>query len=480
MSVGLFVFVHPFFGCFLWDWLVKQMASTCKTWDFRTHAGRMSWRCRFVVTQDLVQVLIAHWHEFAFCPSDTDMDGHFGLAKCKCFESQVQLQQEAQCGTVEVLSWWRCILLAGSKPSYPVTIDVKQRFFAEDIRNVVGTAARQAGVHSWCSTDHVFVWVFALPLLFPYCRQWIQNTDECPRWIGHWRAVQSPPWNSAKCHFHGHWCDFGQCEWHHILLAWFEGFWTFDFSHTGGFRILLLCVQAKQLGFGTNWPHRCCRKEDRFFFPKTRSKWAVETGLEECNPSDAAGGGFPYSLCSLQKPREVWAGVEGRNCFQWCCGRLPIGFASNVHSVLHGAFKFPSWSLRLLHQHCVHPLFVLQHWQGLERGLFGTSSTDKGGATTWRIDDHSAESAAEPRCFCPNLCSGSYWHKSSTSSWYDSKQSVLPAPRNAVGTVGHLDNVQVVLWVSTSTRTRKNHTSTWPVLQLLVLALSLWLSLSSW
>ena len=46
-------------------------------------------------------------------------------------------------------------------------------------------------------------------------------------------------------------------------------------------------------------------RETDFFLPKTRSKWAVETGLEECNPPDAAGGGFPYSLCSLQKPREV-------------------------------------------------------------------------------------------------------------------------------------------------------------------------------
>ena len=80
----------------------------------------------------------------------------------------------------------------------------------------------------------------------------------------------------------------------------------------------------------------------------------------------------------------------------------------------------------------VHPLFFVQYWQGPQCGLFGTSSTDKGRATTWRIDDHSAESAAEPRCFCPNLCSGSYWHKSSTSSWYDSKQSVLPASLNAV------------------------------------------------
>ena len=189
-------------------------------------------------------------------------------------------------------------------------------------------------------------------------------------------------------------------------------------------------------------------KKTDFLFPKTRSKWAIETGLEECNPSDAAGGGFRYSLCGLQRAKETWAGVEGRNCFQWCCGRLPIGFASNVHSVLHGTFKLPPRCLQHLHQHCVHPLFVLQHWQGLERGLFGTSSTDKGGATTWRIDDHSAESAAEPRCFCPNLCSGSYWHKSSTSSWYDSKQSVLPASLNAVGTVGHLDTVQVVLWVA--------------------------------
>ena len=46
-------------------------------------------------------------------------------------------------------------------------------------------------------------------------------------------------------------------------------------------------------------------KETYFFFPKTRSKWAVETGLEECHPSDAASGAFPYSPCSLQRPRET-------------------------------------------------------------------------------------------------------------------------------------------------------------------------------
>ena len=46
-------------------------------------------------------------------------------------------------------------------------------------------------------------------------------------------------------------------------------------------------------------------KKIDFFFPKTRSKWAVATGLEECNPSDATGGGFPYSLCSLQRAKET-------------------------------------------------------------------------------------------------------------------------------------------------------------------------------
>ena len=40
------------------------------------------------------------------------MDGHFGLAKCKCFEPQVQLQQEAQCGELrcflgEDASFWQ-------------------------------------------------------------------------------------------------------------------------------------------------------------------------------------------------------------------------------------------------------------------------------------------------------------------------------------------------------------------------------------
>ena len=344
---------------FLWDQLVKKMAKTQSMVFENVCWQHVMMEPKNVVTQDLVQVLMTAWDEFGCCPADTDMDGHFGLAKCKCFEPQVQLQQEAQCGTVEVLSWWRCILLAGSKPSYPVTIDTDQRFFAEDIRNVVGTAARQTGLHSWCSTDHVFVRVFALPLLLSCCRQGIQEVDGCPRWIGHWRAVQSPPWNSARCHFHGHWCDFGQCEWHHILLPWFEGFWTFDFSHTGGVRILLLCVQAKQLGFGPAYAQRSCRKGDIFFFPKTRSKWAVETGLEECNPSDAAGRGFPYSLCGLQRAKEIWTRMAGWNCFQWCRGRLPIGFASNVHSVLHGAFQFPSGSLRHIHQHCIHHLFVL-------------------------------------------------------------------------------------------------------------------------
>ena len=141
-----------------------------------------------VVTQDLVQVLMTAWDEVGGCPSDTDMDGHFGLAKCKCFEPQVQLQQEAQCGTVEVLSWWRCIILAGSKPTYPVTIDSDQRHLVNICEMSVGTAARQTGFHSWCSTYHIFVRVFATPWLFSCW--WIQNIDECPRWIGHWRAVQ--------------------------------------------------------------------------------------------------------------------------------------------------------------------------------------------------------------------------------------------------------------------------------------------------
>ena len=65
----------PFLGAFceidLW-----------KRWQ--THAGRMSWRCRFVVTQDLVQVSMTAWDVFGCCPSDIDMDGHFGLAKCEC------------------------------------------------------------------------------------------------------------------------------------------------------------------------------------------------------------------------------------------------------------------------------------------------------------------------------------------------------------------------------------------------------------
>ena len=32
------------------------------------------------------------------------------------------------------------------------------------MRNVVGTAARQTGFHSWCSTDHVFAGLFVAPL----------------------------------------------------------------------------------------------------------------------------------------------------------------------------------------------------------------------------------------------------------------------------------------------------------------------------
>ena len=434
--------------CFLRSTCENGGKKRCKACDLRTYAGSMWCLCRFVVTQDLVQVLTTAWDEFVCRPSDTDLDGHFGLAKCKCFESQVQLQQEVQCGTVEMFSWWRCIILAGWKPSYPVTIDTDQRFFGEDIRNIVGAAARQAGLHSWCSTRHLSFGIFAVPSLFSCGRQRIQKFDGCRRWHGHWWAVQSPPWNSARCHFHGHWRDFGQCEWRHLLLAWLESFWTFDFSHTGGLWILLLSVQAKQLGFGTTWPQRSCRKSYRVLLPKTRSKWAAETRLEEWNPSDAAGRGFPYRPCSLQRPTEVWAGVACWNCFQWCRGRLPICFASNVHAFLHGAFEFPSRSLQHLRQHCVHYFFILQYGQGPERDLFRTSSKGKGRATSWRTHNRSAESAAEPRCFCPNLCSSSYWHQPATSSWYDSKLPVLPAYVDVVRTAGHWDNVQVVFWVA--------------------------------
>ena len=106
--------------------------------------------------------------------------------------------------------------------------------------------------------------------------------------------------------------------------------------------------------------HTDAAGERTYFYSHQRDRnGQLKPGLEECNPSDAAGGGFPYSLCGLQRAREVWAGVEGRNCFQWCCGRLPIGFASNVHSVLHGTFKLPPRSLQHLYQHCVPSSFLL-------------------------------------------------------------------------------------------------------------------------
>ena len=82
MSVGLFVFVHPFFGCFLWDWLVKQMANKCKTWDFRTHAGRMSLpiRCHAGFGSSLNRALtwicflsLRYWHGWPFWPCKVQM-----------------------------------------------------------------------------------------------------------------------------------------------------------------------------------------------------------------------------------------------------------------------------------------------------------------------------------------------------------------------------------------------------------------------
>ena len=75
--------VHPIFGAFFFeDQLVKRWPRR-KAWYLRTGAGSTWWWCWFLVTQDLVQVLATAWDEFGCCPSDTDMDGHFGLAKCK-------------------------------------------------------------------------------------------------------------------------------------------------------------------------------------------------------------------------------------------------------------------------------------------------------------------------------------------------------------------------------------------------------------
>ena len=50
--------------------------------------------------------------------------------------------EQLKCFLGEDVSFWQ---------EYPVPIDVDQRFSGEDMRNVVGTAARQTGLYSWCS-----------------------------------------------------------------------------------------------------------------------------------------------------------------------------------------------------------------------------------------------------------------------------------------------------------------------------------------
>ena len=343
-----------------------------------------------------------------------------------------------------------------------------------------------------------------------------------------------PPWNSARCHFMA--IDVTLDNVNGIIYCW-RGFKVFGpltlaIPVVAGF--LLLSLQAKQLGFGTMGPHRCYRKEDKLLLQKRDRNGQLKPGLKSAILQMLQVEAFLTAYAAYKDPK--------KHEREW-----------KVETAFNGVVEgFPSALLQMYTLFCMEHsnslpcpfstyinivsilFFVLRHWQGLERGLFELLSTDKGGATTWRIDDHSAESAAEPRRFCPNLCSGSYWHKSSTSSWYDSKQSVLLPPLmllellviwtmskwyfgcghslpqipsfSLCWNICHCQCWWELVWVcknnfafsfarwrgeqwnllvaqslfgTTSTRTRKNHTSTWPVLQLPVLARSLWLSQSS-
>ena len=143
-------------------------------------------------------------------------------------------------------------------------------------------------------------------------------------------------------------------------------------------------------------------KETDFFYQQRDRNGQLKPGLKSAILQMLQVEAFLTAYAAYKEPKKHEREWKVETAFNGVVEGFPSALLQTYTLFCMEHSNSPSWSLRHLYQHCIHHLFVLQHWQGLERGLFGTSSTDKGGATTWRIDDHSAESAAEPRCFCPH------------------------------------------------------------------------------